>query len=76
MSQQPAYSVEREIDIPVDILWAAWTDPDALAVWYHGIGHSVVPGSVLSDAVPGCGQLQFWCQKMILLPTFMASTRW
>ena len=53
MSQQPAYSVEREIDIPVEILWAAWTDPDALAVWYHGIGHSVVPGSVLSDAVPG-----------------------
>lgn len=53
MSEQPAYSVEREIDIPVDILWAAWTDPDSLAVWYHGVGHSVVPGSVLSDPVPG-----------------------
>jgi uncharacterized protein YndB with AHSA1/START domain len=53
MSEQPAYSVEREIDIPVDILWAAWTDPDALGVWYHGLGHLIVPGSVLSDPVPG-----------------------
>jgi uncharacterized protein YndB with AHSA1/START domain len=53
MSDQPAYSVEREIDIPVDILWAAWTDPDALAVWYHGVGHSVAPGSVISDPVVG-----------------------
>ncbi len=53
MSEQPAYSVEREIDIPVDILWAAWTDPDALAVWYHGVGHSVVPVSVISDPVVG-----------------------
>jgi len=53
MSDQPAYSVEREIDIPVDILWAAWTDPEALEAWYHMVGHTVVPGSVHSDAVPG-----------------------
>jgi len=53
MNTQPAYSVEREIDIPVEILWAAWTDPEALAVWYHGMQHNVVPGSVNSEAFPG-----------------------
>ena len=47
------YSVEREFDIPVEILWAAWTDPEALEVWYHGVEHSVVPGSVTSDPVVG-----------------------
>jgi len=53
MSEQPAYSVEREFDIPVDILWAAWTDPIALEAWYHGVGHSTVPGTVSSDAQVG-----------------------
>jgi len=45
------YSVEREFDIPVGILWAAWTDPVALEAWYHPMDLSVVPGSVISDAV-------------------------
>lgn len=53
MSAEPVYSVEREIDIPIEILWAAWTDPEALEVWYHGTEHSVVPGSVTSDPVVG-----------------------
>lgn len=53
MSNEPAYSVEREFDIPREILWAAWTDPDALAVWYHGVGMTSVPGSVQSDAKIG-----------------------
>jgi len=53
MSEQPAYSVEREFDIPVDILWAAWTDPIALEAWYHGVGHATVPGSVNSDPQVG-----------------------
>jgi len=53
MSTEAAYSVEREIDIPLEILWAAWTDPDALEVWYHGMEHSIVPGSVNSDPVVG-----------------------
>lgn len=47
------YSVEREFDIPVEILWAAWTDPVALEAWYHPTDLSVVPGSVESDAVVG-----------------------
>lgn len=47
------YSVEREFDIPVEILWAAWTDPVALEAWYHPTDLSVVPGSVISDAVEG-----------------------
>ena len=47
------YSVEREFDIPIDILWAAWTDPVALEAWYHPTDLSVVPGSVVSDPVVG-----------------------
>jgi uncharacterized protein YndB with AHSA1/START domain len=47
------YSVEREYDIPVDILWAAWTDPVALEAWYHPTDLKNVPGSVISDAVEG-----------------------
>jgi uncharacterized protein YndB with AHSA1/START domain len=47
------YAVEREFDLPVDILWAAWTDPVALEVWYHPTDLSVVPGSVVSDPVEG-----------------------
>ena len=47
------YSVERELDLPIDILWAAWTDPVALEAWYHPTDLSVVPGSVTSIAVEG-----------------------
>ena len=47
------YSVEREFDLPVDILWAAWTDPVALEAWYHPTDLTVVPGSVVSDPVEG-----------------------
>ncbi len=45
------YSVEREYDIPVEMLWAAWTDPVALEAWYHPVDLSVLPGSVVSDPV-------------------------
>lgn len=47
------YSVEREFDLPVDILWAAWTDPVALESWYHPTDLSVLPGSVVSEPVEG-----------------------
>jgi uncharacterized protein YndB with AHSA1/START domain len=47
------YSVEREFDIPVEILWAAWTDPVALQAWYHPTDLANVPDSVVSDAVDG-----------------------
>jgi uncharacterized protein YndB with AHSA1/START domain len=53
MEHDLLYSVEREIDIPIDILWAAWTDPVALEAWYHPTDLSAVPGSVTSDAVEG-----------------------
>jgi len=53
MSNEPAYSVEREFDIPLEILWAAWTDPDALQVWYHEVGMCSVPRSVQSEVEVG-----------------------
>ena len=53
MNNQPAYSIEREFDIPLEILWAAWTDSVALEEWYHGTQHSVVPGSMRSNPYVG-----------------------
>ena len=53
MNNEPSYSVEREFDLPLEILWAAWTDPDALRVWYHEVGMTSVPGLVQSDAKVG-----------------------
>jgi len=53
MNNEPAYSVEREFDIPIEILWAAWTDSVALEEWYHGTQHSVVPGSMRSEVFVG-----------------------
>ncbi|HAN71054.1 MAG TPA: hypothetical protein DCQ36_05620 [Actinobacteria bacterium] len=47
------YSVEREFDLPVEILWDAWIDAAALESWYHPVDLVVVPGSVTSDAVVG-----------------------
>lgn len=45
------YSVEREFDIPVEVLWDAWVDPVALEAWYHPLDLSCVPGSVSSDPI-------------------------
>lgn len=47
------YSVEREFDIPVEVLWDAWIDQDALQVWYHPTDLVCVPGSVVSDPIDG-----------------------
>ena len=47
------YSVEREFDVPVEILWAAWTDVDALQAWYHPLEMKSLPGSAISDPVVG-----------------------
>jgi len=47
------YSVEREFDIPVEVLWDAWTDPVALEAWYHPAELACVPGSVVSEPIDG-----------------------
>jgi uncharacterized protein YndB with AHSA1/START domain len=47
------YSVERQFDLPVEILWDAWVDAEALQAWYHPTDLVNVPGSVVSDAVEG-----------------------
>jgi len=47
------YSVEREFDIPVEVLWDAWTDPVALEAWYHPAVLACVPGSVVSEPIDG-----------------------
>lgn len=48
-----AYSVERTYPVGVDRMWHAWTDAAALEQWYAPTELSVVPGSVVSDAVIG-----------------------
>ena len=47
------YSVEREFDLPVEVLWDAWVDSVALEAWYHPTDLACVPGSVVSDPVVG-----------------------
>lgn len=47
------YAVEREYDIPVEVLWDAWTDSAALESWYHPTDLACVPGSVESEPVVG-----------------------
>ncbi len=53
MSEQPLYSVEREYAQPIEQVWHAWTDADALESWYHGTEFAVVPGSVTCEPEVG-----------------------
>ena len=48
-----AYSVERTYPVDTEIMWRAWTDASALEQWYSPTDLSVVPGSVVSEAVEG-----------------------
>ena len=53
MNEEFLYCVEREYPYPIERLWAAWTDAAELEQWYSPTDLSVVPGSVVSDAVVG-----------------------
>jgi uncharacterized protein YndB with AHSA1/START domain len=53
MEEEFLYSVEREYPYPIEKLWAAWTHAAELEQWYSPTDLSVVPGSVVSDAVVG-----------------------
>lgn len=48
-----AYSVERIYPVDTARMWRAWTDASELEQWYAPTDLSVVPGSVVSDAVEG-----------------------
>ena len=48
-----AYSVERIFPVDGDRMWQAWTDAGELEQWYAPTELSVVPGSVVSEAVEG-----------------------
>lgn len=47
------YSVEREYAVPVDAMWAAWTDAEALERWYHPTDLANLPGATVSEPVVG-----------------------
>lgn len=34
----PGFELTRMLDAPVDRVWRAWTDPDAMAAWLSGLG--------------------------------------
>ncbi len=51
--ESPLYVVEREFPAPVQRLWQAWTDAREIEQWYSPTDLSVVPGSVVSEAVVG-----------------------
>mgnify|MGYP006268425067 CR=1 FL=1 len=43
------YTVEREFNVPVDRLFAAWAEADQLAAWYGPVGFSSPRDSVTMD---------------------------
>jgi uncharacterized protein YndB with AHSA1/START domain len=47
------YSVERKFTAPIDTVWNAWVDADALEQWYSPTVLSVLPGSVVSEPTVG-----------------------
>lgn len=49
----PLYSVEREYQVPMQVLWDAWTVPALLEQWYSPTALSVVPGSAVSETEVG-----------------------
>jgi uncharacterized protein YndB with AHSA1/START domain len=53
MLDSALYSVEREYPHPIEQVWHAWTDAAALESWYHGMEHSVLPGSVICEPEVG-----------------------
>lgn len=53
MDEHLLYSVERMFDVPVNVMWSAWTTASALEAWYHPTELSVVPGSATSEATVG-----------------------
>jgi len=44
------YAVELEVNKPIDVLWHAFTDTDALQAWYHPTMLNAVAGATLSEA--------------------------
>lgn len=53
MSRRFLYSVTREYNYPVEKLWSAWLDQDALNTWYSPTELSVAEGTVVSEPVEG-----------------------
>jgi uncharacterized protein YndB with AHSA1/START domain len=37
-SSQDAVRIERTFDVPVDLIWQMWTDPEHFAAWYGPTG--------------------------------------
>lgn len=53
MTRPLLYSVEREFDCTVEVLWAAWTQADQLQAWYHPAQLSGIEGATESELEVG-----------------------
>jgi uncharacterized protein YndB with AHSA1/START domain len=49
------FTLTREIDATPDAIWAAWTEPDEIAAWWHPRGMTTPRESVSVDLRPGGG---------------------
>jgi uncharacterized protein YndB with AHSA1/START domain len=49
----PEIAITRVFDAPRERVWAAWTDPAQIAVWWGRRGWSTPPDSVTLDVRPG-----------------------
>lgn len=53
MAEKTTFTLIRDIAVPVDVVWRAWTDPALMVKWMHPRGISTSPGSVTSNPVEG-----------------------
>jgi uncharacterized protein YndB with AHSA1/START domain len=53
MAEEREVAISRVYDAPPAELWAAWTEPSRLAVWWGKRGWNVDPASVTMDVRPG-----------------------
>ncbi len=63
----PTFHMERQLAAPVDRVWKAWTDPEALACWWGPKGmptrvvvHDFRPGGHFLYAITPPGGPEFW----------------
>ncbi len=59
-SQQEWVRIEREFDVPIDMVWKMWTDPELFKQWYGPNGMSV-PTAQMDVTVGGTRKI---CMSM------------
>ena len=52
------FTITRVFDVPRELVWKAWTDPEHVARWFGPRGYTTPPATVTMDVRPG-GTFEF-----------------